>query len=237
MRPDARSRNGELAHGHHELLEGVITWPDASNIGCDCRIVGGGPAGLTAAIFLARFRRRAVVFDDQSSRAALNSPLAQPSGLSGRRRAGRCCFSGCANNSQRSVGARSGDEGDLDCLEKSRRVHGYRGGGSMGPVSSCLLPASRTCCRRLPARWSGCAEVLSCAAARSVTPSKSSASISRWSGQGRAPPARLFSADHAGDAWRSTPDHLGRLLAAGVSMVEDEVSKICGDGSGVRVHL
>ena len=60
------------------------------------------------------------------------------------------------------------------------------------PASSCLLPASRTCCRRLPARWSGCARV-SCAAARSVTPLKSSASISRWSGQGRAPPARRSS--------------------------------------------
>ena len=34
-----------------------------------------------------------------------------------------------------------------------------------------------------------------------------------------------------------TEQALGRLRAAGVSMVEDEVSKICGDGSGVRVHL
>ena len=35
----------------------------------DCLIVGGGPAGLTAAIYLARFHRRAVVVDDGDSRA------------------------------------------------------------------------------------------------------------------------------------------------------------------------
>ncbi len=37
----------------------------------DCLIIGGGPAGLTAAIYLARFRRRALVIDAGSSRAAL----------------------------------------------------------------------------------------------------------------------------------------------------------------------
>jgi thioredoxin reductase (NADPH) len=37
----------------------------------DCLIIGGGPAGLTAAIYLARFRRKVLVVDGGASRAAL----------------------------------------------------------------------------------------------------------------------------------------------------------------------
>lgn len=54
----------------------------------DAAIIGGGPAGLTAATYLARFRRRVVVFDSGSSRAA-TIPLSRnypgfPGGITGR---------------------------------------------------------------------------------------------------------------------------------------------------------
>ena len=41
------------------------------NSSFDCLIIGGGPAGLTAATYLARFRRRTLVVDSGNSRAAL----------------------------------------------------------------------------------------------------------------------------------------------------------------------
>ena len=54
----------------------------------DCLIIGGGPAGLTAAIYLARYRRSVAVYDTGHSRAALipkshNYP-GFPHGISGR---------------------------------------------------------------------------------------------------------------------------------------------------------
>lgn len=54
---------------------------------CDCLIVGGGPAGLTAAIYLARFHLRVTVIDAGSSRAA-KIPMTRnhagfPDGISG----------------------------------------------------------------------------------------------------------------------------------------------------------
>ncbi len=53
----------------------------------DCVIIGGGPAGLTAAVYLARYRRKIVLFDGGESRAALipeshNYP-GFPEGISG----------------------------------------------------------------------------------------------------------------------------------------------------------
>ncbi len=53
----------------------------------DCMVIGGGPAGLTGAIYLARFRRPFVVFNSGASRASIiptthNHP-GYPDGISG----------------------------------------------------------------------------------------------------------------------------------------------------------
>jgi thioredoxin reductase (NADPH) len=37
----------------------------------DCAVIGGGPAGLTTAIYLARYHLSVTIFDDQTSRAAM----------------------------------------------------------------------------------------------------------------------------------------------------------------------
>lgn len=74
------------------VLRTLLAWKlDVNNFAkdqtMDALIVGAGPAGLTAAIYLARFRRRIIVIDSGQSRAAL-IPITHnypgfPGGISG----------------------------------------------------------------------------------------------------------------------------------------------------------
>ena len=62
----------------------------------DCLTVGGGPAGLVAALYLRRYHRRTCVFDAGESRAALPESHNYPgfNGIGGfrRERKSLCCF-------------------------------------------------------------------------------------------------------------------------------------------------
>lgn len=53
----------------------------------DCLVIGGGPAGLVAAVYLARYRRSAVVIDDGGSRLTMipksRNVLGFPDGIAG----------------------------------------------------------------------------------------------------------------------------------------------------------
>ena len=57
------------------------------NCDCDCLIVGGGPAGLTAAIYLGRFHRRVIVVDNDEGRLAMipvtRNHAGYPDGIAG----------------------------------------------------------------------------------------------------------------------------------------------------------
>jgi thioredoxin reductase (NADPH) len=82
----------------------------------DCLIIGGGPAGLTAAIYLARFRLRTIVVDSGKSRAALiprtNNHAGFPQGISGKKLLER----------MRQQAHRFGVEFHYDCVERLEQL-------------------------------------------------------------------------------------------------------------------
>lgn len=97
----------------------------------DCAIIGGGPGGLTAAIYLARFRRAAVVVDTAASRArwipeSHNCP-GFPTGVSGRDYLARLKVQARGCNARFESGEvtaiqRDGDHFVLDGLEGPERI-------------------------------------------------------------------------------------------------------------------
>ena len=77
-----------MPSSRHSGVDEQSKWAKTTVEDFDCLIVGGGPAGLTAAIYLARYRRKVVIFDNGESRAVLipeshNYP-GFPHGISGR---------------------------------------------------------------------------------------------------------------------------------------------------------
>src|SRR3954453_2012789 len=73
-RPDplAKKRPGNVARYRQLLLataEEFMGLVQPENV--DALIIGGGPGGLTAAVYLARYRRKVLLVDSSESRAAL----------------------------------------------------------------------------------------------------------------------------------------------------------------------
>ena len=118
----------------------------------DCVVVGGGPAGLTAAVYLARFRRSIVLVDAGDSRAGW-IPLARnvpgfPDGIAGRELLQRLrdhahryhvpCICGRADRIVGTDGAFELHAGD--CLLRARKVLLATGARDVAPQLPGLEP-------------------------------------------------------------------------------------------------
>jgi thioredoxin reductase (NADPH) len=98
----------------------------------DCLVIGAGPAGLTAAIYLARFRLALAVVDSGQSRAATiprtNNHAGYPQGIPGAE----------LLNRMREQAARFGVEPVQDNVS---RLECMRGSVRGGPAPCCWRPA------------------------------------------------------------------------------------------------
>lgn len=137
----------------------------------DCIIVGGGPAGLTAALYLARLRRRFVVVDGGAPRAAWiptshNIPVFA-AGISGheilaRQRDSLRSYDVDVQDGTVEVLTKQPDRFMATWTGKGATVeHSRRGGCCSPPARSMWSPISRTFHTRFSAAW--------CAIARSAT--------------------------------------------------------------------
>jgi thioredoxin reductase (NADPH) len=112
----------------------------------DCLIIGGGPAGLTAAIYLARFHLTILVLDDGKGRAAsipcTHNLAGFPGGISGREVLDRMC------DQAREYGARI-EDGFVTRLDRTES--GFQATWGAGSVEAkTVLLATGTRNRRPP---------------------------------------------------------------------------------------
>lgn len=100
----------------------------------DCLVIGGGPAGLTAALYLARYRRRFMVIDAGKSRAAWiptsHNHAGFPDGIRGKDLLARM------RAQAERYGARIGSG---EVLRLAKQSDGFRATTTLGPVAARTL--------------------------------------------------------------------------------------------------
>lgn len=104
-------------------------------------IIGGGPAGLTAAIYLARYRRKAVVVDSRESRATLipdNYP-GFPGGIAGPK-----LLRARSPSKRRHMASRSSTTATALCAVRTRNSSQAGQGLTSGQSASCWRQGSST---------------------------------------------------------------------------------------------
>jgi thioredoxin reductase (NADPH) len=209
----------------------------------DCLVIGGGPAGLMAAVYLGRYKRTAVVVDEGKSRLALipktRNVLGFPDGIGGDELLER----------MRAHAAKFGAKleiGRVDRLEKDGDAFGATAGSTHFRARFVILA---TGAQDIEPQVSGLAESLKAGHVRYCpvcdgfeTQGKRVAVLGRASHGLR---EAEFVASFGNDVtWLSLGTHgqckaneLQRLREAGVNIVEHEPRHIDCDSAGVEVQF